>query len=146
MKTKWAWQNAVSFVVGFLFAVGLAISGMTQPQKVIGFLNPWEWDPALLFVMLGAVGVHFVSYPLIKKKSSPLLDTKWHIPSRKDVTTRLILGSAIFGVGWGLGGYCPGPGITSLASGDIRAPLFVGTMILGMLLFKRTEKYLKLRE
>ncbi len=146
MKTNWAWQNVVSFAVGLLFAAGLAISGMTQPQKVIGFLNPWEWDPSLLFVMLGAVGVHLVSYPLVKRKSSPLLDTKWHVPTRKDVTTRLILGSAIFGVGWGLGGYCPGPGVTSLASGDIRAILFVGTMILGMLLFKRTERYLKLRD
>ena len=146
MKTNWAWQNVVSFAVGLLFAAGLAISGMTQPQKVIGFLNPWEWDPSLLFVMLGAVGVHLVSYPLVKRQSSPLLDTKWHVPTRKDVTTRLILGSAIFGVGWGLGGYCPGPGVTSLASGDIRAIVFVGTMILGMLLFKRTERYLKLRD
>ena len=146
MKTIWIRQNMVSFAVGFIFAIGLAISGMTQPQKVIGFLNPWEWDPSLLFVMLGAVGVHIISYPLVKRKSSPLLDTIWHVPKRNDVTARLILGSAIFGVGWGLGGYCPGPGVTSLASGDLRAYLFVGTMIVGMLLFKRTERYLKLRE
>lgn len=146
MKTIWIRQNMVSFAVGFIFAIGLAISGMTQPQKVIGFLNPWEWDPSLLFVMLGAVGVHIISYPLVKRKSSPLLDTIWHVPKRNDVTARLILGSAIFGVGWGLGGYCPGPGVTSLASGDLRAYLFVGTMVVGMLLFKRTERYLKLRE
>ncbi len=146
MRTNWVRKNIVSFAVGLLFAVGLAISGMTQPQKVIGFLNPWEWDPSLLFVMLGALGVHIVSYPIVKRKSSPLLDTKWHIPTRKDVTTRLVLGSAIFGVGCGLGGFCPGPGVTSLAGGDSRALLFVGTMLLGMLLFIKTERFLKLKE
>lgn len=139
-------QNAVSFLVGFLFAVGLGISGMTQPQKIIGFLNPWEWDPSLLFVMAGALAVHASTYPLIRKKSSPLLDTKWHVPNRNDVTPRLIIGSALFGVGWGLGGYCPGPGVASLTTGDLRVLLFVGAMIVGMLLFKKTEPYLKLRE
>lgn len=137
MKSNFTKQNIVSFAVGLLFATGLAISGMTQPQKVIGFLNPWDWDPSLLFVMLGAVGVHLVSYPLIRRRASPLLDTKWHVPTRKDVTTRLIMGSALFGIGWGLAGFCPGPALTSLASGDIRSALFVGAMIFGMLLFKK---------
>ncbi len=146
MKSTLAKQNAVSFSVGLLFAVGLAISGMTQPQQVIGFLDPWNWDPSLLFVMLGAVGVHLISYPLVKRRSSPLLDTKWHVPTRRDVTTRLILGSALFGIGWGLAGFCPGPALTSLAAGDIRSVLFVGTMVFGMLLFKKTEPYLRLRE
>lgn len=146
MKSNFTKQNVVSFVVGLLFATGLAISGMTQPQKVIGFLNPWDWNPLLLFVMLGAVGVHLVSYPLIRRRASPLLDTKWHVPTRKDVTTRLIMGSALFGMGWGLAGFCPGPALTSLASGDLRSALFVGAMIFGMLLFKKTEPYLKLRE
>lgn len=146
MKSNLTQQNAVSFVVGLLFATGLAISGMTQPQKVIGFLNPWDWDPSLLFVMLGAIGVHLISYPLIRRRSSPLLDTKWHVPTRKDVTTRLIMGSALFGIGWGLAGFCPGPALTSLASGDVRSALFVGAMIFGMLLFKKTEPHLKLRE
>lgn len=146
MKTNINKQNSVSFVVGFIFAIGLAISGMTQPQKVIGFLNPFDWDPSLLFVMVGAIAVHAVTYPLVKKRSSPLLDTKWHVPSRQDITTRLILGSALFGLGWGLGGYCPGPGITSLVSGDVRPFLFVGSLIIGMLLFKKVEPYLKLKE
>jgi hypothetical protein len=146
MKSNLTKQNAVSFIVGLLFATGLAVSGMTQPQRVIGFLNPWDWDPSLLFVMLGAVGVHLVSYPLIRRRSSPLLDTEWHIPTRNDVTIRLIVGSALFGIGWGLAGFCPGPALTSLASGDIRSTLFVGTMIFGMLLFKKTEPYLRLRE
>lgn len=146
MKSNLAKQNAVSFFVGLLFAVGLAVAGMTQPLKIISFLNPADWDASLLFVMLGALGVHLISYPLIRKRKSPLLETKWHIPTRKDVTTRLVLGSALFGVGWGLAGFCPGPALTSLASGDAKAAIFVTTMIGGMLLFKKTEPYLKLRE
>lgn len=146
MKTNFTNQNVISFIVGLLFAIGLAISGMTQPQKIIGFLNPWDWDASLLFVMLGAVGVHLISYPLVKRRSSPLLDTKWHVPSRNDITTRLIFGSALFGIGWGLAGFCPGPALASLATGDIRSVFFVGAMIFGMLLFKKTEPHLRLRE
>lgn len=146
MSPRLGKQNVVSFAVGIIFAIGLAISGMTQPQKIIGFLSPWDWDPSLLFVMIGAVGIHIAAYPLVRKRPSPLLDTKWHVPTRKDVTTRLVLGSILFGIGWGLGGFCPGPGVTSLASGDLRAFLFVGAMIVGMILFKMTEPYLKLRE
>lgn len=146
MHALHTWRNLISFIVGFLFAVGLAVAGMTQPQKIIGFLNPAEWDPSLLFVMLGAVGVHLISYPLIRKRSSPLLDTKWHVPTRKDVTPRLMIGSALFGIGWGLGGFCPGPGVASLTTGDLRAVLFVLSMIVGMFLFKKTEPFLRLRE
>ncbi len=146
MSPEFIKRDAVSFLAGFVFAIGLAISGMTQPQKVLSFLNPGDWDPSLLFVMVGAIGVHIVAYPLAKQRKSPVLDTKWHVPTRKDITARLILGSALFGIGWGLGGFCPGPGLTSLASGDLRAFLFVGAMIAGMVLFKETEPYLKLRK
>lgn len=146
MKAILLKQNIAAFVSGFIFAIGLAIGGMTQPQKIIGFLNPWHWDPSLLFVMIGAISVHAIAYPLIRKKlSAPLFDSRWHLPTRKDITARLIIGSALFGVGWGLGGYCPGPGLTSLASGDFRAEIFVLAMIVGMILFKRTEPYLKLK-
>lgn len=146
MRSRFTAQNIASFVVGILFAFGLAISGMTQPKKIIDFLNPWDWDPSLLFVMVGAVAVHAISYPLVRRRKSPLLDTKWHVPTRKDLTTRLILGSTLFGIGWGLGGYCPGPGLTSLASGDGRPFIFVAAMIVGMILFKKSEPYLKLQE
>lgn len=139
-------QNGVSFVVGFIFALGLAISGMTQPQRITGFLDPWQWDPSLLFVMIGALSIHLVAYPLVRRRTSPLFDTKWYIPTRKDISTRLVIGSALFGIGWGLGGFCPGPGMTSLASGDLRAVLFVAAMVFGMILFKKTEPFLKLRE
>jgi uncharacterized membrane protein YedE/YeeE len=146
MKDQSTQRNVVSFFAGLLFAVGLGISGMTQPQKVIGFLNVSVWDPSLLFVMLGAIGVHIISYPLVRRRPTPLLDSKWHVPTRKDVTARLILGAAIFGIGWGLGGFCPGPGVTSLASGDLRSLVFVVAMIAGMSLFKTTERFLRLRE
>lgn len=146
MKTKVGRQNIISITVGFIFAIGLAVAGMTQPERIINFLNPWDWDPSLLFVMIGAVGVHTIAYPLVRRRASPLLDTKWHVPTRRDVTGRLIIGSALFGIGWGLGGFCPGPGVTSLASLDLRAVLFVGAMLVGMILFKLTEPYLKLKE
>jgi uncharacterized membrane protein YedE/YeeE len=146
MKPSLKKQSGVSFFVGFVFAIGLAISGMTQPQKILGFLNPENWDPSLIFVMIGALGIHFIAYPLAKKRTSPILDTKWHIPTRKDITTRLVLGSVLFGIGWGIGGFCPGPGIASLATGDLRVLLFVGAMIFGMILFKITEPFLKLRD
>lgn len=138
-------RNMVSLAVGVVFAIGLAVSGMTQPQKIIDFLSPQNWDASLLFVMAGAVLVHSFSYLFIKKRKSPLLDTQWHVPTRNDISTRLVIGSALFGIGWGLGGYCPGPAVTSLASGSSQAALFVVSMLVGMLLFKKTEPYLKLR-
>lgn len=146
MNANFLKQNLVSFLVGVLFSVGLALAGMTQPQKIIAFLDPWSWDPSLIWVMVGAIGVHVLAYPLIRRKSSPVFEAKWHIPTRKDLTPRLVIGSALFGVGWGLGGFCPGPGMTSLASGDSRAFLFVGAMLAGMIVFKKTEPFLRLRE
>ncbi len=138
-------QIFVSFLSGFIFALGLALAGMTQPQKIIGFLDPWNWDPSLLFVMAGAVGVHSLSYFLVRKRKSPLFEQQWHVPNRQDLTLRLVLGSTLFGIGWGLGGFCPGPGLTSSVSGDGRALLFVAMMIIGMRLFKATEPFLKLK-
>lgn len=146
MKTQSPQQNMISFIVGLIFAAGLAVSGMTQPKKIISFLNPWDWDPSLLFVMIGAVGIHMIAYPLVRRKRSPLLDNKWHVPTRKDITSRLVLGSALFGIGWGLGGFCPGPAVTSLATGDLRVIFFVIAMITGMILFKKTEHFLSLKK
>lgn len=139
-------RTFVAFVVGLIFAFGLAIAGMTQPQKIIGFLDPLNWNPSLLFVMMGAVGVHAIMYPLVRKRKSPLFDNEWHVPNRKDITPRLVLGSALFGIGWGVGGFCPGPGLAALVSGDVRAVTFVATMIAGMVLFIRTEKFLPVRK
>ncbi len=134
-------RNLAALLVGFIFALGLGVSGMTQPQKVIGFLNPMDWDPSLIFVMIGAISVHALLYPLISKRKSPLFDSEWHIPKSKDLNPKLIFGSALFGVGWGLAGFCPGPALTSLASGTLPPLVFVLFMILGMM----TYNYLDLK-
>lgn len=127
-------RNAAAFGAGALFAVGLAISGMTQPSKIVGFLDiAGHWDASLAFVMVGAIAVHFVAYRLIRRRSAPLFDTKFHVPTRKDVEPRLVLGAALFGVGWGLGGFCPGPGLVAAGGGSLNAVIFLIGMTLGML-------------
>jgi len=140
-------QGLVALVVGFMFAVGLGVSGMTQPEKVIGFLNvSGAWDPSLIFVMLGAIAFHAVTYKVIRKRKSPLLAMNWQVPSKREVTPALILGSVLFGIGWGLGGYCPGPAVTSMASFDFQPWLFVGSMLIGMVMFKQLDRKLKLQK
>lgn len=127
----------VSFIVGMIFALGLGISGMTQTHVVRGFLDVFgDWNPALMGVMAGAIGVHSIFFFLIKKRSSPLLDTKFHIPTRKDIDARLLAGAAIFGLGWGWAGICPGPGIVAAASGLQSIGIFIAAMLAGMAIFK----------
>ena len=111
-------SNIASFFCGILFSIGLGISGMTQPQKVIGFLDVFgEWDLSLAFVMCGAVLTYLVLQLLIQRKFPiPLLEKSFQLPKVKDLDRSLIIGALLFGSGWGLGGYCPGPGITSLGS------------------------------
>lgn len=141
-------KNALaSLVVGFIFALGLGLSGMTQPQKVIGFLDLFgSWDPSLMFVMVGAILVHFVTYKVIRQRASPLLSPEWHVPTNKQITPALVIGSFIFGVGWGLGGFCPGPAVTSLASFAVTPFLFVLSMLFGMLIFKFVNQKLKIQK
>lgn len=140
-------NNLASFVVGIIFAVGLGLSGMTQPQKVIGFLDIFgNWDPSLIFVMFGAIGVHFVAYRITRRRQAPVLATQWDVPERTDITPALIAGSFIFGIGWGIGGYCPGPAISALASFDILPAVFVGAMIVGMFAFNLINQKLKLKK
>lgn len=127
-------RNAAVFGTGALFAVGLAISGMTKPSKIMGFLDlAGHWDASLAFVMMGAIAVHFVAYRVIRRRSAPLFDTKFHVPTRKDVDLRLVLGAALFGVGWALGGFCPGPGLVAAGGGSLHAAVFLVGMTLGML-------------
>lgn len=130
-------KQTTSFLLGLLFALGLGISGMTQPQKVIGFLSIFsDWDYTLIFVMVGAILVHGLTYRLIRKRRSPLLDMTFHIPTKTEITPQLVGGAAIFGAGWGLAGYCPGPALTSLASGNISPWIFCFAMISGMYLHR----------
>ena len=131
-------QLLPSGLCGGLFGVGLAVAGMTQPSKVVGFLDFFgTWDPSLAFVMGGAVAVHFVLFRLVVRRTSPLLSPAFHIPTRNDFTSSLVLGSGLFGIGWGLGGYCPGPGISALGSFGYEAAVFVATMAAGMWLHER---------
>ncbi len=136
-------NNLVALVVGILFALGLGVSGMTQPQKVVAFLDIFGlnggWNPALAFVMIGAIGSHAVLYHLVRKRKSPILEDQFHVPTRNDLSPSLLTGAALFGIGWGIGGFCPGPGITSLASGDWRSLVFVASMLGGMYLFRLSK-------
>ena len=133
-----------SLAAGIVFGLGLALSGMTQADKVIGFLDVADaWDPSLAFVMVGAIAVHLVLFRLILKRSSPLFGDSFGIPTRTDIDTRLVAGSAIFGVGWAIGGYCPGPGLASLASGAPNALAFVLSMIGGMVFFHAWDAHRK---
>jgi len=126
---------------GALFGVGLLISGMTQPAKVIGFLDvTGAWDPSLALVIGGAVAVYAVLLRLTKRRSDPWFDVKFHLPTRNDVDFPLIAGAALFGIGWGLGGLCPGPGLVAAASGSLPALAFVASMIVGMLVQHRAGR------
>lgn len=131
-------MNAVaSFVVGIVFACGLGLSGMTDPNKVLAFLDvTGAWDPSLLFVMAGAVGTHALFSRIILQRPSPLLDTRWHLPGKNDVDRRLLAGSIVFGIGWGLAGFCPGPALATLGYGKSGVVIFVGAMIAGAGLFR----------
>jgi uncharacterized membrane protein YedE/YeeE len=118
---------------GLVFGAGLVVSGMTRPEKVLGFLDVFgRWDASLMFVMLGAIGVHFVAYRWIRGRSAPMFAAKFVVPTRRDLDAKLLIGAAIFGAGWGLGGYCPGPGIVSLPGGGASAAVFVIAMLAGM--------------
>ena len=132
-----------SFASGLVFGIGLLLSGMTQPDKVIGFLNPVSnWQPTLAFVMVGAIGTHMALYKWILRRPSPLYAMKFGIPTRTDVDARLVGGAMLFGLGWGLGGICPGPGLVSAAAGGQQAMVFIVSMTGGMMLFHAVEKQL----
>jgi uncharacterized protein len=140
-------NGLVALVVGFVFALGLGISGMTQPSKVVGFLDLFgSWDPSLMFVMVGAIGVHLLLYRLARRRKSPLLAAQWHVPTKNEITPALVIGAVLFGMGWGLAGFCPGPAVTSLASFEIKPFVFTLSMLMGMVLFQQLDKRMKFRK
>ena len=129
-----------ALVIGSLFGFGLALSGMGQPQRVLGFLDvTGNFDPTLLFVMGAAVGVHFVGQRLARLRAAPLLVRAFPAYAFTQIDVRLLIGSALFGIGWGLAGFCPAPGILSAATGTREGLLFVGSMAAGMALFQAME-------
>lgn len=131
-------HNITSLLLGLLFGIGLTISGMTQPAKVIGFLDlAGNWNPALAFVMGGAILVYMPIYFLVlKNRSASVLGDEMEIPANKTIDKRLLGGAALFGIGWGMGGFCPGPAVTSMATGFSAVFSFMLALIAGMLSFQ----------
>lgn len=127
----------LQFIIGLIFGLGLILSGMSNPAKVLNFLDfaairTGTWDASLAFVMAGAVAVTFVGFRLALRRSQPLFGERFHLPTREDIDARVIAGPAIFGIGWGLAGFCPGPAVTALGFGTRAAVIFVLAMLAGM--------------
>lgn len=129
------------FIVGLLFGVGLLLSGMTDPSKVQGFLDlAGLWDPSLAFVMGGGVLVGLFAFTFAKKRTTTFLGGALHLPTATHIDKRLVLGGLLFGAGWGLAGFCPGPALVSMAAGQDKALVFVLAMLLGMGLYEWAER------
>lgn len=134
-------KNIYALLAGLIFGLGLIVSGMANPEKVIGFLNIFgRWDPSLAFVMGGAIFVGVFSFKYIVKREKTLLGGSLHLSNEKSINKRLIFGSLIFGLGWGVAGFCPGPALVSLGMGSLKGALFVIAMLAGMLAFKLVQK------
>lgn len=134
--------RVTEFAVGLMFGVGLMASGMTDPGKVIGFLDLFgAWDPSLALVMGGAVVVGFFAFTLAKKRTSTFLGGVLRFPTNTEMDKPLVIGSLMFGAGWGLGGFCPGPALVSMADGQPKAMLFVAAMLVGMLGFELMDRF-----
>jgi hypothetical protein len=130
-------RNIVALAVGLIFGVGLCLSGMTEPAKVLGFLDlAGAWDPSLAFVMGGAVAVGLVAFAVAKRRRVALNGEPMQLPSLRVIDPSLVVGSLIFGVGWGLAGICPGPGIVDVGFLNPRAVVFVAAMAVGMLAYR----------
>lgn len=126
------------FATGLIFGLGLVLSGMSDPAKVLNFLDlagigSGMWDPSLAFVMAGAIAVTFAGFGWVLGRPQPLFGEKFHLPTKQEVDLRIVSGPAIFGVGWGLAGLCPGPALTALGFGSSAAVIFVAAMVVGML-------------
>lgn len=133
-------QRISEFGIGLVFGLGLIISGMTDPGKVLGFLDlAGQWDPSLAFVMGGAILVGTVAFAVARKRSTSVLGGAMQLPTRRDIDRRLVLGSLLFGLGWGIAGFCPGPAIVSLGTGEPKAVVFVLAMLAGMGVFEWME-------
>lgn len=123
----------VNLGLGLIFGIGLVVSGMSDPAKVLNFLDlAGTWDPSLAFVMGGAVIVAFVGYRFVLKRAAPVVGGRFHLPTQTGIDRRIVVGPAIFGLGWGLSGFCPGPAITALSLGASGTYAFVPAMIVGM--------------
>lgn len=136
-----AWQRALEFLLGLLFGLGLLLAGMTNPAKVLAFLDlAGAWDPSLALVMGGGIAVGLGAFAIAKRRQRSLLGGALFLPTASAIDRRLLIGSALFGVGWGLAGFCPGPALVSLGLGDARVLVFVAAMLGGMAVFELLER------
>ena len=134
-------QILMAFVTGTIFGIGLILSGMTDPSKVIGFLDlAGHWDPSLAFVMGGAILVGVIAFRFARGREKSLLGDEMRLPSSSQVDRRLVLGSLAFGTGWGLAGYCPGPALVSIAQGGAQPLIFVAAMLAGMVIYEVQDR------
>ena len=134
-------QLFAALVAGLIFGLGLILSGMTDPSKVIGFLDlAGPWDPSLAFVMGGAVLVGLVAFRIARTRSRTILGGPLRLPEATHIDRRLLLGGLAFGVGWGLAGFCPGPALASLATGGSKALIFTAAMLVGMVIFETQDR------
>ncbi len=130
-----------SFASGLIFGIGLLVSGMSNPEKVLGFLDiAGLWDPSLAFVMGGAIVVGLFAFAFARRRTLSFLGYHMKLPASDRVDKRLVIGSLLFGAGWGLAGFCPGPGLVALGAGEAKAAVFVISMIAGMAMFELLEK------
>jgi len=130
-----------SFLAGLIFGLGLIVSGMANPAKVLGFLDlTGAWDPSLALVMAGAIGVSFIAFLFAKNRTRSLLGADMKLPTGSKIDRRLVIGSTLFGIGWGVAGFCPGPGLVALGMGEVKALIFVAAMLVGMAAFELFEQ------
>ena len=133
--------NIASLLSGLVFGLGLIISGMANPAKVLGFLDlAGAWDPSLALVMAGAIAVGLLSFGLAKGRTRSLLGAEMKLPTARHIDRRLVGGSLLFGIGWGVAGFCPGPALVALGMGQVKAVVFVAAMLAGMALFELLER------
>lgn len=136
-------QRISEFLIGLSFGLGLMLSGMTDPGKVIGFLDVFgTWDPSLALVMGGAIAVGFFAFALAKKRTHNFFGGVLHLPPSKQIDKSLVIGSLLFGAGWGLAGFCPGPALVSMAAGQVKALVFVLSMIFGMIAHALAQRFI----
>jgi uncharacterized membrane protein YedE/YeeE len=135
-------NGVLAFVCGVIFAAGVSLSGMVRPSKVLGFLDfGGKWDPSLAFVMVGALAVFAGAWMLVKRVRAPMLGGSFPGAPPSTIDARLVGGSALFGLGWGLGGWCPGPALVSIGSGLTQSLVFVGAMALGMVIYQLADRH-----
>ncbi|TAL87861.1 MAG: hypothetical protein EPN46_01080 [Candidimonas sp.] len=140
-------QRFLVFLVGLVFGTGLVLSGMADPARVLGFLDlSGLWDPSLALVMGGAIVVGFFAFRIARKRTHTLIGGALRLPRATAIDKRLVLGSLVFGAGWGLAGFCPGPAIVAIGSGHLKAVAFVAAMLVGMLVYELTGSYMSRRK